>query len=462
MPTIIVIGDIILDHNIYTKVQNPKLKDYNTEYNFESENYTLGGCGNVVSNIHALGGNTIFLFSAVGNDEYGTKLKSIVDSLDIHSCIETVEEYNTTVKHRFYCNSSIVFQHANNINKHLLLHISFLDTLESVILENKVDCIIICESEKSSVGLLYPNHCKGIIDIANRYNVQTIVDPKEDVCKYRNCTIIKPNRDEAYTLFDANLSMQLQHVHTKIIDELNCKYSVITLSEDGISVYDQTQEIIVKCIQPIQCIDPIGGGDVVTSIFSVFLTKLDIKTCSFLATCMASKSTEKPGCVTITRQEVIDTMFPGKIISFENLHLFKTLFQHKIVGFTTGCFDLFHAGHKLSLKWCKENCEILVVCLASDNVVKLLKGDSRPIQNESIRLAKLLELDYIDYIVMSNERDTTHILKILQPQFFMKGGDYLHKSLTETDYEELRIGPFLQGISTTQILSGNIQYGKNI
>ena len=102
MNNFIIIGDILLDHNIYTVIQNPKLKDYNIEYNLEYEEYKLGGCGNVANNLHCLGCNNIFLFSAIGDDENGKKIENIVNSLHIHNYMQVVPSYNTTIKRRYY------------------------------------------------------------------------------------------------------------------------------------------------------------------------------------------------------------------------------------------------------------------------------------------------------------------------------------------------------------------------
>ena len=155
MNNFIIIGDIILDQNIYTTIQNSKLKDYNVEYNLDYKEYKLGGCGNVANNLHYLGADNIYLFSAIGDDNNGKEIEKIVKSLDIHSFIQVVPSYNTTIKQRYYHNNAIVFQHANMINKEKLLNYLFIIDIEKILLQTQINCIIICESEKSSIGILY-------------------------------------------------------------------------------------------------------------------------------------------------------------------------------------------------------------------------------------------------------------------------------------------------------------------
>ena len=111
----IVIGDCILDHNIYTIVQTPKRIDYNTEYNIIREEYKLGACGNLVTNLQSLGANKVFLFSTIGDDSAGRQMSEMANSLNIGNFLKTVPSYNTTVKHRYYYDNKCIFQTANNI-----------------------------------------------------------------------------------------------------------------------------------------------------------------------------------------------------------------------------------------------------------------------------------------------------------------------------------------------------------
>ena len=449
----IVIGDCILDHNIYTIVQTPKRIDYNTEYNIISEEYKLGACGNLVTNLQALGANKVFLFSAIGDDDAGQRMSKMADSLNICNFLKTVPSYNTTVKHRHYCDNKCIFQSANNINKELLLPISLCDEIEKVLIHTKIDCIVLCESEKSSIGLLSIQHCQKIIALATKYNIPTIVDPKEDIYKYRGCTIIKPNRDEAYALMNMPKDAPLMDVHNEILQQIQCKYSYITLSEQGISIYDGKDEICDKCHDDLIVVDPIGAGDIITSITALLFNKVDMKDGAHIAVNMASKSVEKTGVVTVSNRDIVNFRFASKHIQFNDLPTLRTLFYNKKIGITTGCFDLLHDGHILSLGWCKENCDILVVCLNSDESIQQLKGKQRPIQSIQSRLSALIALDIVDYVLVFDQPNAVEIIKMLKPNVLMKGGDYRDKHMLESDFVDTTlIGPYLDGVSTTNII----------
>lgn len=106
----------------------------------------------------------------------------------------------------------------------------------------------------------------------------------------------------------------------------------------------------------------------------------------------------------------------------------------KIV-FTNGCFDLVHRGH-LELLWaCKRvsSDAYVVVGLNSDKSVKSLKGDGRPINNESDRRFMLESIKYVDEVILFDEDTPYELIKRLQPDLIMKGGDYEPEEVSGAD-----------------------------
>ena len=130
---------------------------------------------------------------------------------------------------------------------------------------------------------------------------------------------------------------------------------------------------------------------------------------------------------------------------------------NKIVVFTNGCFDLLHQGHLDIISMSSTFGDILVIGLNSDESVKRLKGDKRPIQNVKERKNALIATGYIDK-VYTFERDTPLdlILKI-KPDIIVKGGDYVAEDVV--GYSEVinwggkvKIVPITPGFSTTSII----------
>jgi D-beta-D-heptose 7-phosphate kinase/D-beta-D-heptose 1-phosphate adenosyltransferase len=127
--------------------------------------------------------------------------------------------------------------------------------------------------------------------------------------------------------------------------------------------------------------------------------------------------------------------------------------KNEKVVFTNGCFDVFHAGHLDSLVGAKNLGDRLIVGLNSDNSVRRLKGDSRPINDERARARILEALSIVDCVVIFDEDTPEKLLSFLAPNVIAKGGDYTAEQVVGRQYaKEVVILPILEGYSTTGIL----------
>jgi rfaE bifunctional protein nucleotidyltransferase chain/domain len=104
----------------------------------------------------------------------------------------------------------------------------------------------------------------------------------------------------------------------------------------------------------------------------------------------------------------------------------------KIV-FTNGVFDIIHRGHVEYLTEAKSYGDILVVGLNSDSSVKRIKGDNRPVNNEDDRAFVLLSLKPVDYVVVFTEDTPYNLIKAIQPDVLVKGGDWNVKDIVGSD-----------------------------
>ena len=131
--------------------------------------------------------------------------------------------------------------------------------------------------------------------------------------------------------------------------------------------------------------------------------------------------------------------------------------QGKKVVFTSGCFDILHVGHLRYLNEAKKQGDILIVGVNSDNSVRQLKGEGRPINNEIDRAEMLSGLKAVDFTVIFEELTPIETLEKLKPSIHVKGGDYDKNKLPETatvekNGGEVRILSFVEGKSTTNIV----------
>ena len=131
--------------------------------------------------------------------------------------------------------------------------------------------------------------------------------------------------------------------------------------------------------------------------------------------------------------------------------------QQNSIVFTNGCFDLLHKGHIDLLNKASTYGDILIVGLNSDNSVKTLKGKDRPIENETRRSKKLLEISNVDYVIIFNSETPRDLIMKIMPDVLVKGGDYNKDDIVGSNEVissggRVKIVPLTKGFSTTSII----------
>lgn len=454
-PNIIVVGDIMLDINNYTRVEKLANEAPIPVFNFARDEKKLGGCGNVLQNLRGLGCAELYVFSCVGDDENGAYTSTLVDSVGAHNHLQVVPGYATTTKTRYFADSKIMFRCdvENSVaQKKELATICFADAIRDLCETTRIDCIVLSDYNK---GVLHTQQCKKIIAVANRLGIMTCVDPKNDYMKYAGCTLIKPNRHEAYALLDLPKEATIDALHRKMVDSIGCKYSVITLSEDGISLFDGVKVYHEKpTIHSI--VDVTGAGDVVCSILAFFLCQGSSVTDAIrTATQIATFSVEHPGTYVIQPSDLHRLAIKANtVLHASQLSALRELYPNKKVAFTNGCYDLFHTGHLSVLEFCKGKADIVVVGINSDVSVRRLKGPTRPVHDEKTRAAVVLSNKNVDYVVVFDEDTPLELIRELRPDYLIKGGDYTVESIVGREYaKETLVVPLVAGVSTSNTIA---------
>ena len=105
----------------------------------------------------------------------------------------------------------------------------------------------------------------------------------------------------------------------------------------------------------------------------------------------------------------------------------------KTIVFTNGCFDILHVGHVRYLTAARQLGDVLIVGLNSDQSVRELKGPARPVNHEDDRAEVLEALAAGDYVVIFGERTAETVVAEIEPDLYVKGGDYAIDQLPEAD-----------------------------
>ena len=108
----------------------------------------------------------------------------------------------------------------------------------------------------------------------------------------------------------------------------------------------------------------------------------------------------------------------------------------EIVVFTNGCFDLLHPGHTRYLKDAKALGDHLIVAINSDKSVRTIKGAGRPIQSEQARAEVLAALEAVDWVTLFDEETPYNLIKLLEPDILVKGGDWAIEKIVGADLVE--------------------------
>tara|TARA_B100001029_G_scaffold175413_1_gene176814 strand:- start:1357 stop:1827 length:471 start_codon:yes stop_codon:yes gene_type:complete len=134
----------------------------------------------------------------------------------------------------------------------------------------------------------------------------------------------------------------------------------------------------------------------------------------------------------------------------------------KVIGFTNGCFDLLHKGHLHLIRESKKKCDFLIIGLNSDESVKLLKGESRPIENQNVRANNLSKIEDVDAISIFKTKTPEKLIKDLNPHILIKGGDYKKSDIVGSKFVianggSVEVIDLLPGFSTSKIINERIK-----
>lgn len=131
--------------------------------------------------------------------------------------------------------------------------------------------------------------------------------------------------------------------------------------------------------------------------------------------------------------------------------------QGKKIAFTNGCFDILHVGHVRYLREAKKTADVLVLALNSDSSVRAIKGEKRPVVGQQERAEIMAALECVDFVTIFSELTPLELIKFLQPDVLIKGGDWPEEKVVGRDEVKqwggrVAIIPEVEGKSTTNIV----------
>ncbi|WP_024954279.1 D-glycero-beta-D-manno-heptose-7-phosphate kinase [Sulfurospirillum arcachonense] len=458
-PRILVVGDLMLDHYLWGNCERISPEAPVQVVDVKKETTVLGGAGNVINNLLAMGAN-VNVLSVIGEDSNGEELLEMLsDSGADASQLVKKKGRNTSKKSRVIAAHQQIIRYdsesKNDIDEKSEMEL--FNRFKKIITD--VDALLLSDYGK---GVLTESLTCKLIKCAKKHEKFILVDPKgEDYSKYKGATLITPNKKEAVlaTKIDIQDEQSLYEAGELLKDSLELDYTIITLSEDGMAIFGEEVTKVPTVAREV--FDVTGAGDTVLASFGYALScGLDIKEAALFATSAAAVVVGKLGSATVSLDEVDmyeqslrSAKADSKIKTKEEISKLLEKFRDKKIVFTNGCFDILHVGHVKYLEIAKSFGDMLIVGLNSDDSVKRLKGESRPINPSEDRAYVLSALESVSFVVEFEEDTPYELISIVQPDVLVKGGDYEGKVVVGSDIaKEVRLVDFVDGKSTTNII----------
>ncbi len=460
-PRILVAGDLMIDHYLWGKCERISPEAPVQVVAVEKETSVLGGAGNVINNLKALGAK-VDVLSVVGDDESANELRTLLHGIGVS------DEHLITQKGRSTSKKSRIIASQQQVVRYDKESTDDIDeTTQQTLLARfsallaDYDAVLLSDYGK---GVLTVELTKALIAKARQSDKKVLVDPKgKDYTKYSGAYLLTPNKKEAAEAsgIDIDTPEALQKAILHLKSQCNLSVSLITLSEEGIAVYDETLRIHPTVAREVY--DVTGAGDTVLASLGFALScGYDIDSAVKFANLAAGVVVGKIGSATATLNEIIEyesslnkSTSDSHIKTFDEISLLSDELKKrgKKIVFTNGCFDILHVGHVKYLEEAKSYGDVLIVGLNSDASVKRLKGPSRPVNPQEDRAYILAALEAVDYVVIFEDDTPYDLIKAVGPHILVKGGDYEGKSVVGQDIaDELRLVQFVDGKSTTKII----------
>lgn len=463
---IIVVGDLMIDEYLWGAVDRISPEAPVPVVSVGRNSYTLGGAGNVINNLVSLGAQ-VSVTSVIGTGANADLLLKTLADMDIDTSGLFRDPHRpTTKKTRIIAANQQVLridrEATGPITEKAISHIcNFLAKHIS-----GHHAILISDYGK---GLFSSSVLKRLIDLANHYNKPILVDPKGlDFQKYAGASIITPNKKEAS--FAAGIDIKdadsLMTAGKKLLTGIPVKNVLITCGKDGMALFEEGKAPYVISAKARQVFDVSGAGDTVLAVVGMAVAAgLPLAQGAALANIAAGIVVGKVGTAPIEKEEFQEALnrSESRLKKLRDLSALTSLVNNlkaesKKIVLTNGCFDLLHAGHIRFLAKAKAMGDVLIVALDTDESVRSIKGEGRPILGEKERVQIISALDSVDYVTVFSSDKLFDLLKALRPDILTKGSNYTGESVRGHEIVEqfggrVDLVPITEEVSSSRIIN---------
>jgi D-beta-D-heptose 7-phosphate kinase / D-beta-D-heptose 1-phosphate adenosyltransferase len=463
---VLVIGDVMLDRHVHGHVRRISPEAPVPVVSLVGEVHTPGGAGNVAATLAGLGSN-VTLAGLIGLDNEGTQLREALRAKGIkHQALHEVADVPTITKTRILSDSQQQLLRLDRDGDRAAFAAAAGALLERVLpLVEEHVAVVLADYEK---GAITPTVSRVIIDRCRQRGIPCVVDPKKiDLTPYARATVVTPNLVEAERAAGHPLvgDQAVAHAADLLRTSLELDAMLITRGPEGMTLSTPVGITHIQA-QVRDVADVTGAGDTVVAVLAACLgSGWELAEACRLANVAAGIAVSHPGTYVVHADELAMAWkgLSRKVLNALSARrrLTDARRRGRKIVFTNGCFDILHAGHLACLEGSKRLGDLLVVGLNSDTSVRGLKGDARPVMDQENRASLLAGLACVDVVVIFDEPTPEELIRELEPDVLVKGGDYTVDQIAGADFVLSRGGkvlalPLVPGLSTTSILERGV------
>ncbi len=446
MNKIAVLGDIMLDKlykgSCYRTIPESAVPIIHKDIELDA----LGGAANVYNNIVALGGTTD-LYSVVGKDLAGNKVLHMIHDKQQYENITAVNGIKTTVKCRVLSNDNRTLFRIDDEDIESIVKLDLNRQYERILKKLKLYKVVVLSDYCK--GFLSDEFIRQLITVCISNGIKVLVDTKrKNVECYKNCHTIKITKRELLNIYNSSYGSVIEYAR-QLLNELNCENVIITDEGNTVKhIYNGGEKYYHPPVTKV--IDSTGAGDVFLSVIASGLSLEEtIENSIRQAIEKSSQAISKLGTSIVDGYENENKTAINKVIEAK-------FYGNKIV-FVNGCFDVIHIGHIKLLATAKNSGDLLVVAINSDDSVRRLKGENRPLNSQEERKSVLESIKYVDFVIIFDEDTPCELISKLQPSIIYKGSEYSNVKIPELEIIgdldcEIRYMPQIQQKSSSAII----------
>ncbi|MGD2270468.1 MAG: D-glycero-beta-D-manno-heptose-7-phosphate kinase [Desulfobacterales bacterium] len=470
---LMVIGDLMIDEYLWGTVERISPEAPVQIISVTHEDASLGGAGNVVNNLVALGAK-VTAAGVIGSDAHSDLVLEKLEDLGVDTGgIIQDSTRPMTRKTRVIGDHQHILRIDRETKKEISSRALTALAQRAGEIIPQVDVVLVSDYGK---GVITRALLKQLTAAANAHRKIIVADPKDlDFSKYSGVTLLKPNKKEAGLAQGLEIidEATLLEAGGGLLEKTGIEKILITLGKDGMALFENDKPPFRIKAESRQVYDVSGAGDTVIAVLGLGLAAgLALENAVTLANAAAGLVVGKVGTATITQEELTEALNPrfapsilkhvglGQVAGLAN-NLKK---QGKKIVLTNGCFDLLHAGHIMFFSAAKQLGDILLVAIDDDESVRRLKGPGRPVISAKERVQIISALDVVDYVVVFSTGDLKDLIETLRPDVLTKGSNYktgeiYGHEIVESLGGRVALIPVNDDISSTRIIN-NIRGGR--